>query len=70
MIPFNELPNTFNPEKGYIVTANNKVADDSYPYMLSHDWDYGFRAKRIEELIVSTKHPLALEEAAAIQGDN
>ncbi|HET6266491.1 MAG TPA: penicillin acylase family protein [Acidobacteriota bacterium] len=69
-IPFNELPNSFNPEKGYIVTANNKVAADTYPYMLSHDWDYGFRARRIEELIAGAKHPLALEEAAAIQGDN
>ena len=30
-VPFADLPHVFNPPEGYIVTANNKVAPDSYP---------------------------------------
>ena len=37
-IPFDELPHAYNPPEGYIATANNKVVDDSYPYLISNDW--------------------------------
>jgi penicillin amidase len=50
-IPFEELPYTLNPAEGYIVTANNQVAPDDYPYLITKDWDYGFRANRIVEMI-------------------
>lgn len=51
-IPFEELPFTYNPPEGYIVTANNAVVDaDRYPYLLGLDWDRGYRAKRIEDLL-------------------
>ncbi len=46
-IPFEELPYTLNPPQGYIVTANNRVPPVDYPYLITADWDYGFRAKRI-----------------------
>jgi len=52
-IPFDELPNAFNPPAGFIVTANNKVISDDYPYLLSYDWDVGYRAKRITELLTA-----------------
>ncbi len=51
MIPFEELPYTFNPEEGYIVTANNQVPPRDYPYFISYDWDYGFRANNIVNMI-------------------
>ncbi len=50
-IPFEELPYTFNPAEGYIVTANNQVPPCDYPYLITHDWDYGFRAQRIVDMI-------------------
>ena len=50
-IPFDQLPYTFNPSAGYIVTANNQVAPNSYPYFITADWNYGFRADRITNLI-------------------
>ncbi|MFN3307892.1 MAG: penicillin acylase family protein, partial [Anaerolineales bacterium] len=52
-IPFEELPYTLNPPQGYIVTANNRVPPPNYPYLITSDWDYGFRAQRIVELIES-----------------
>lgn len=50
-IPFASLPTSYNPESGYIVTANNAIASDAYPYFLSRDWDQGYRAARIVELL-------------------
>ena len=50
-IPFDELPSVYNPDEGYIVTANNPVVDDSYPYLLTTDWNRGDRAHRIVEMI-------------------
>ena len=50
-IPFDDLPRAFNPQEGYIVTANNAVVGGTYPYFLSPDWSPGFRARRIVELI-------------------
>jgi penicillin amidase len=50
-IPFDELPYTFNPPEGYIVTANNRCQPWDYPYLITRDWDYGFRAQRIVDMI-------------------
>ncbi|MFE9174207.1 penicillin acylase family protein [Streptomyces kebangsaanensis] len=47
-----ELPYEYNPERGYIVTANQAVVDPkSYPYTLTTDWGYGTRSRRITDLI-------------------
>lgn len=51
MIPFDSLPNRFNPEEGYIVTANNAVTTPAYPYLLTTDWGYGARSQRIVDMI-------------------
>ncbi len=50
-IPFDELPHQRNPERGYIVTANNRVVDESYPYFISGEFSMGDRAERIAALI-------------------
>ncbi|WP_444997364.1 penicillin acylase family protein [Aliikangiella sp. IMCC44359] len=53
-IPYNKMPQALNPERGYFVSANNEVADKSYPYFISEDWADPARAMRIEELIKSS----------------
>jgi penicillin amidase len=68
MVPFEELPQTYNPEQHFIVTANNRVVDDSYPYYISHEWLNGYRAQRIRDLLTS-KEKLTREDMAKIQGD-
>jgi penicillin amidase len=46
------LPYEYDPERGYIVTANQAVVDkDKYPYTLTTDWGYGTRSQRITDLI-------------------
>jgi penicillin G amidase len=54
-IRFEELPHIFNPPEGFIVTANNRVVDSSYPHFISRDFVMGDRAKRIKELIDTRK---------------
>ncbi len=53
-IPFEGLPQLFNPSRGYIVTANNRVASSDYPYHLGNDYVVHDRAQRITELIEET----------------
>ncbi len=50
-VPFDELPHLHNPDKGYIVTANNRVVDGDYPYHVSCDFCSGDRAARICQMI-------------------
>jgi len=51
VIPFDDLPRAFNPAEGFIATANNAVVGPDYPYFLSRDWDPGYRARRLVELL-------------------
>ncbi|MBC6461979.1 penicillin acylase family protein [Actinomadura sp. HBU206391] len=53
-IPFDELPSVHNPERGYIVTANNAAAAPGDGPLLTKDWSYGYRAARIDELVAAT----------------
>jgi penicillin amidase len=50
-IPFDDLPGSLNPPDGIIVTANNAAVDARYPYYIGHDWDPGWRATRIRQLL-------------------
>jgi penicillin amidase len=49
-VPFSQLPSAYNPPGGFIVTANQAVDDHPEPY-LTGDWDYGYRAQRIRNLL-------------------
>jgi penicillin amidase len=68
LIPFEELPQLTNPPQHFIVTANNRVVDDSYPYYITHEWLNGYRAERIRDLLTE-KGKLSLSDMAAIQAD-
>ncbi len=48
-VPFDALPNVEDPERGWIVAANQAPVDPDYPYYLGSDWDYGYRSHRIGE---------------------
>lgn len=52
-VPFDELPHLYDPPQGYIVTANNRVVGDDYPYFISREYCMGDRAQRITELIAA-----------------
>ena len=45
------LPNVLDPDEGFIVTANQAVIGEDYPYFLTDDWDRGYRSERIRDLL-------------------
>ena len=67
-IPFDDLPQVYNPAQGYVVSANNKVVPDTYPYFLTHDWAEPYRAERIVQL-VTEKNGLTPEDYQLIQAN-
>ncbi len=69
-IPFEELPYTFNPAEGYIVTANNQVNPRDYPYHITADWDYGYRAQRIVDMIANAPGKIDIAYIQSMQGDS
>ena len=69
-VPFEELPYTFNPVDGYIATANNQVPPSDYSYLITYDWDYGFRAQRIVNLIENAPDKIDIAYMQLIQGDS
>ncbi|MDX3065443.1 MULTISPECIES: penicillin acylase family protein [Streptomyces] len=72
-VPFDELPFEYNPERGYIVTANQAVIDDSYDHMLTKDWGYGARSQRINDLIgekIKRGEKISTDDMQTMQMDN
>ena len=67
-IPFDELPKLINPEKGFIATANNKIADDTYPYHISNVWAQPYRYERIYEQL-KANDALTLQDMKDLQMD-
>lgn len=51
LIPFEQMPRLEDPARGWIATANNRVAADDFPYPLSGTWATGHRARRIRQMI-------------------
>ncbi len=68
-IPFDALPSVYNPDEGFIVTANNKVIGDHYPVLLGEDTAQGYRSQRIRELITA-KPKMSVADMTRIQMDN
>ena len=67
-IPFEQLPQSFNPESGSIVTANHRITPPGYPHFISSDWQPPYRADRIQQLLDATpKH--SAHTFARIQAD-
>jgi penicillin amidase len=65
-VPFDALPTVLDPAGGIIVTANQAVLDPEtshYPYFLTDDWDRGYRARRIRDLL---EQKLAQEEELSV----
>src|SRR4029078_3691082 len=70
MIAFAALPAALDPPDGWIVSANNAVTDESYPYFIGDEYDPGYRAERIIDLINDYgQDGLNVPEMSAIQTD-
>ncbi|HVO60441.1 MAG TPA: penicillin acylase family protein [Terriglobales bacterium] len=54
-VPFDKLPNVYDPPWGVIATANGRITLDNYPYSLATDWDAPWRTERIYHVLESGK---------------
>jgi penicillin amidase len=69
-IPFEELPYAYNPQSGFVATANNQANPRDYPYLITTEWDYGQRAARIVELIQNAPGKIDAAYIQSIHGDS
>ncbi|MEV6950870.1 penicillin acylase family protein [Streptomyces sp. NPDC051183] len=77
-VPQDEMPWDLNPARGYIVTANQAVAEPGagpgkYPYLLTTDWGYGARSQRINDLIeakIKDSGKISTDDMRTMQMDN
>ncbi len=68
-VPFEEMPFQYNPDQGYIATANNKTIGDEFPYYISAYWEPPARANRINELLRVPDKRYDVEDMKNIQMD-
>lgn len=67
-IPFDELPMAFNPPKGRVVTANNKIVPAAYRHFITSEWTEPYRARRIEQLLAA-RDAHSVQSFVDLQGD-
>ncbi len=67
-VPYDELPWSKDPERDYLITANHRMHEASYPYLIGRDFHTAFRARRILELL-EAEDALTPEDMAHIQTD-
>jgi len=70
-VEFDDLPNQYNPEEGYIITANTNPYDwlkseERKKYYISYVWEPASRFNRIKEILKSGKI-LSIDEFKLLQ---
>jgi len=67
-VPFDEMPYLLNPSSGFIVTANNKTIDDTYPYYISNQFAPPSRAVRFTEMVKAADN-ITVDDVKRMQMD-
>ena len=67
-VPVDETPREFDPPRGYIATANQRIHAADYPHFISSDWALPYRQQRIEQMLAARpKH--SIDDLAAMHAD-
>ncbi len=68
-IPFEELPNLYDPPGGLIVTANQRIVGTNYKYkQMSRDAGSPWRARRLHD-VLDSKSKITMDDARDAQYD-
>lgn len=67
-IPFNENPGMYNPERGFVSSANQPATDNNYPYYLAAR-PFIYRGIIINRYLSNTSN-ITIEDMQKIQTDN
>ncbi|MBW3552096.1 MAG: penicillin acylase family protein [Gemmatimonadetes bacterium] len=68
-LPFDEHPRALDPDRGFIVTANNRQVAEPVAELISGTWQEPFRAMRITEMIRNADRPFDDASTRAMQLD-
>jgi penicillin G amidase len=71
-IPVLELPHEFNPARGFVVTANQRMTPENFPYNVGYEWVEPYRANRVKEVLSQTAnsgHKFTREDMEQLQAD-
>jgi penicillin amidase len=66
-IPFDQLPQAFDPPDGVLVTANARVTPDGYRFPITLDWMAPYRTERIYKILEASPEKV-LEASSAKDG--
>jgi penicillin amidase len=67
-IPFEGMPNVFDPPSGFLATANSRVTTEKAKYPITDEWADPYRAERIYKLLQGRDH-LTPADLLAVQTD-
>lgn len=70
-LPIIEKPNSYNPSKGYIATANQNVTPEDYEQWdaIAFSWADPYRAERIDQVLKNNPKKLTMEDMKKLQTD-
>ena len=67
-LPFDQMPNAFDPPSGFLATANSRVTSEKFPLLLTHEWIDPYRAERIYKMLQG-RDQLTPTDMLAVQND-
>jgi len=67
-IPFEQMPQVFDPPSGVLATANSRVTPDGYPFSITLNWEAPYRNERIWKQLEDT-HNLKPADMLALEID-
>ena len=67
-IPRIDTPHSVNPAHHYLASANQRPASRGYKYYLGYEWDPGYRARRINQLLAS-HDTITIDQMKSFQAD-
>ncbi|MDH4218067.1 MAG: penicillin acylase family protein [Candidatus Aminicenantes bacterium] len=69
IVPFEELPHSFNPEIGFVASANNKTVSEDYPHYISRWFFPSYRNDRIREML-GEREMFSIEDFKRMHADH
>ncbi len=69
LVPFEELPHSYNPKSGFVASANNRSAGNDYPYHITYWYAPQYRIDRIREMLTE-KAFFSINDFKRMQGDH
>lgn len=67
-VPFDELPHSISPDRGFLTSTNQRPVPEGYPYYMGQDWRSVYRSMRIFELL-SSKDTHSVRDLMSYQAD-